>query len=802
VRETNHDNQFISPMLERIRAGLSQLKRIVRLSLLLRGGSIVLVVLAAVVYVSFGLDRVFRLSNIGRGVTLLIYLGAIGWTAWKYVLRPLSLTLSETALADLLERQFPQLEDRLRSAVDFLKDPDVGNVWGEPEVDDDAALTIAMKRRVAEQAATEVETLEPAQVIDTPRVVSALTGGVSALALIGMLALILGSTFGIWFQRQFLFADVDYDYRTHLVVRGVDEDLSIGVPRGDPVEIVVEASKEIPNRVSIRLVYPSGVARYNMEQAESATPNASSEDGSEEDGSEEDKDEEDKDEEDKDEEDKDEEEEVAIFVHQHGAVTEDFEFTVEGGDYRSPPHKIRVLERPQVDQLAITATPPAYTAAAPTRSEGDVGELAVPAGSELEIVGQANKPLKKVVLETEGSAIELVIDAKDPSRFRGKWSPKTGGAATIVLEDVEQVPPDRFLQFSTHLVADKQPSVQVKTVGIGPLVTAVADIPFVINAKDDYRIDDISLAWSVEAPKGEPKTGSLTLPVTSLPSRTPIKDEKQVFSIDGLEIEPEKRLNIRIGATDNDALNGAKTGFSTIQSFLVVTAERLSDELIRREVEQRRVLEHIVEEERKVRDELYRLIDESWQKEGPIADADVKLMLALARTERSHGRALGSISSAVQQILAEMINNKLATEERVDRLRELVIVPLTDLAEKQLPEIATRIAKIREERDAQKRVLAGVELGALVDRKLENLEAVLEGMATLESFTKIVKTLKQVIKIQGESSEAVQKEYERVIDDVLGNDLFEDDTGDDDDDGDGDDGDDDDDNDDETSSGN
>jgi hypothetical protein len=591
-----------------------------------------------------------------------------------------------------------------------------------------------MKRRVAEQAATEIETLETSMVVDTPRVVSALTGGVVAVGAIGILWLILGATFGIWFERQFLFTDADYEYRTHLAVRGFDAERTRGVPRGDPIEIEVEASKEIPRRVSIRLEYPTGSSSYNMEIRPGVETDV---------------------------------EEGVVFVHKHGSVTENFEFSVEGGDYRTPPFKVRVLDRPQVETLAITSTPPAYTGRDPRTTEGDVGELAIAEGSTLTLSGVSNKDLARASLETEGGVLELAIDSSDRTRFSGSWTPKSGGASTIRLEDVENVPPDRLLQFSTHLVADRQPSVQVRTDGLGPMITADALMPFVITARDDYRIDKILLAWIVQDGEGGERGDQIELSIDDLPSVEPLEAVSYPWEVKTLKIEPEKRLNVRIGAIDNDGFNGAKTGFSPILSFLVVTPERLGDEFIRREVEQRRVLERLIAEERKVRDEIYRLIDASWQNEGPIADKDVQLMLQIARVERQHARALASIANGIEQILAEMHNNRIGEADDLARLAELIINPLRSLSGTTLPDITARLARVRDEKSATKRISQGVELGALVDEKLLQLDDVLTQMHRLEGFTEIVKRLRSIIRTQSESSAAVLHAYRSIIDDIF-----------------------------------
>ena len=178
------ERDYTSPIQERIDRCLRDLRRLVQVSLVTRGMSLVLVAVVMVVFVSFGLDRLFRLSHIGRVVTLAIYLGCLAGVVWKLLLSPLLVRLTRPSLADLLEKQFPQLDDRLRSAVDFLRDPEVGDTWGGRDEEDD--LTLTMKRRVAEQAAARIESLETGEIVDTPRVVSALTGGIIALGAVGL----------------------------------------------------------------------------------------------------------------------------------------------------------------------------------------------------------------------------------------------------------------------------------------------------------------------------------------------------------------------------------------------------------------------------------------------------------------------------------------------------------------------------------------------------------------------------------------------------------------------------------------
>ena len=720
----------------RIERTLRGLRRNVRASLATRGLALVLAIVAGLVLLCVGIDRLFRLSVPGRVVLLVLCVGVLAWSTWKLLIRPLFVRLPTPLLADLLERRFPNLGDRLRSALDFLRDPEVERLARTEEADaiqTGADVGQLLKRRVSVEAAAELEALEEGEAIDTARVVAALAGGLAALALVGVCALIWNDTFGLWAKRQFLLSTEEYPYRTHLELEGFTE-YHIGVPRGDALEILARASGDIPRRVDVTIDYEAGTNRHAMPRIG----------------------------------------DDPVFLYEVSSVNESFEVIVEGGDYRTPVHRVEVLERPWVEALVARVLPPEYTGLEPTETSGDVGEIAVPRGSKLVLRGRTNKPLASASLAAEGESIVLSLVDGDRSEFTGVFEPKTGGPATIELVDLEGVPPDRLMQFSTHLLADRQPIVQVEIRGLGPMITPEAVVPLSIEAKDDYRIDRVTIAWEVSggvAPEPTPRPekdterpppkGEAALPIEGLPAN-PVS-AKTRWEIGPLEIRPERRLTLRVGAVDNDALDGAKTGYSPLVSFLVVTAERLGEEFMRREEEQRRILERIIEEEKGVRDTTYALIDGAWKKEGELVREDLEQLFALARKERGHGRQLLSIADAVEQILLEMENNRIGEADDLARLAESIIRPLRTLGETTLPDAATRFGAIRETRDPAVRIARGIELARLLESKIEQLDEVLQRMVRLEGFTEIVRRLRAIIRTQKESSEMAREIYQDAV---------------------------------------
>ena len=65
------------------------------------------------------LDWLFRMDRPQRGVMLAILLGIVGWVAYRRLVRPLSATLSDDALALQVEAGNRQLGQSLISACSF-----------------------------------------------------------------------------------------------------------------------------------------------------------------------------------------------------------------------------------------------------------------------------------------------------------------------------------------------------------------------------------------------------------------------------------------------------------------------------------------------------------------------------------------------------------------------------------------------------------------------------------------------------------------------------------------------------------
>ena len=705
----------------RIEARLSELRRLIRSSVLLRGAALGLMAIVGVAILSFIVDRMFRLSLFGRAAAFLVYAGALAWIVWRLVVRPLRFVLTEDVLADLLERKFPQFYDTVRSAVDFRRNAGVlRELPGQGEMDAEPDIQITMKREVIREASEKMSELDVGELVDSSRVVETVIWGCAVFVLGIVLSAVSSSTFNTWFRRNLLFGDVEWPCRTLLVVEGFAGDVPTrGVPRGDPLIIRVRALREVPIRVRIRISYERETQRFNLAR-----------------------------------------EGDAVFVHDHPEVSEPFEFVVEGGDFRSPVHRVLVKERPEVEKLRVILDHPAYTRKARQTVEGDIGELTIPQGTRLNVEGLATKPLEKASLETEGKTVELRISPDEPRHFSGGYLPEAGGTVTVHLQDTEGVPPNQWMRFAVTSVPDRMPTVAARAEGIGSMITPNARIPFKVKATDDYAVTALGVDHEILAEKEQPVKGSSPFPAIE---ERQVVEEEPALEIEPLKIVPERRLDVHIFAIDNDGLHGPKKGYAATQSFLVVTPEKLLEEFLRREEEQRLILERAIVDERNIRDTSYRLVDESWKIEGPLKEDAVQQMISMAKMERQISRQMTGISGAMRLILDEMRNNRIAEAEETERLAGAIIGPLGELSERLLPAAATRIGLIREMVRAEDRLREGLELSADLESLISLMERVLASMKRVEGFTEVVNRLRGIIKIHGESSDEARKAYRREI---------------------------------------
>ena len=678
--------------LPTITRGLAALRRRARTSLGLQGGATLAVLVVTLCLISFGLDRILRLSWEARATGLVTILTALGWVIYSRLFRPLQTPLADVELARLVEREHPQLEWKLLSAVQFA-DP----AWSPgPETSRElAGLVVADAEQLAREVAFE------APVPGAPMARSALRGA----AVLAAGALLLGSFPGpahTWFERNVLLSTTaQWPQDTLLTIESPTlTDGVLRLARGEDLTFAVRAEGVIPSRVYLdttsaeggreRLVFDAlgdGTFRTTLEQ-----------------------------------------------------VSESFTFSIWGGDAELGPFEAEVVRRPWITGLTFKATPPAYTGQDPAEFGVEAGAVSLPVDSRVAVEIQVSKPLVRAWLEerragedvarihtgvlvadAKGFSAELTLDRAGPSVFQVQVEGRDGygfGQAT---------------RFNLIAQSDASPQLELRLLGVGLNVTAKAKVRFEVDASDDYGLTAGTLHF--RGAGGDEEAGELLggLPFDEVLQGKPQATPVGVLDLGSLELEPKMALTLWAEATDADP-RGPNTGASPSHQLRIVTPEQLLNELLRRLHEQRLELERMISEEEKLAQGL--------------SGSDETTLERAARTHADVSRAVVRAADVVAGVVDELVSNDLLEKNVWDRLRDQVVAELRRVAAGPLEEARGLAEAAQHEPEGESRGTAMRQAGSASLRVISELRAIVARMGDIEDMAELVAMLKKIIEQQ------------------------------------------------------
>ena len=171
------------------------------------------------------------------------------------------------------------------------------------------------------------------------------------------------------------------------------------------------------------------------------------------------------------------------------------EYFVESEGVKSPAYKLTVTDLPAVQRLALTLRFPAYTGL-PNETQDPGGDVAALAGTTVTVRSTLTRAAKSATIKLDnGTTIPMTADSA------GKWS----GSFRIAKDGfyrVDLVAPDGTLvpgsvQYVIEALEDGRPTVRIEQPGRDTKVTSVEEVTIALQASDDYGVNGLELAYSV-----------------------------------------------------------------------------------------------------------------------------------------------------------------------------------------------------------------------------------------------------------------------------------------------------------------
>lgn len=793
---------------------LDRLRVRIRRYVLWEGAALVVALLGLMFWGSFLVDwAYFSLSNLElprefRAFCLIAALAALTAVALLFIVFRLVRSMRARALALVLERRFPQLDDRLITAVEAAEGLESAH----------GPLAGPMLSQTVRDAAKLAEKLELADVFDWRPLRRAVL--VASMLVVSILGLMVFNTAAMdrWIHGFLGLGESYWPRQTILKVKVLlqpgdrireFEQNRYRHPKGADLTLLIEAAEGTVSPDRVKLTYRMKHGRGSGSPFLKRTGDQP-------------------------------------FYHTIAGLLDDVDIWVSGNDYASAqPYKVEVVEPPHADAVSLECLYPAYTGMnpigprGPERTKLDVQgvQISVPMETDFLLTVQGNKPLRAFRLEGEaqGERFEIEFgrkldgdsaaalqagfvtrksqDGKPQLRIPWPadaladiWSadqrsfslplqmPQAGierfldqlkeAAESGRLKLPLSLPPDTMLRI--HLedadgissiepgrltingIVDEPPSVASEMKGIGLSITRKARIPIAGLVTDDYGVAAARFEFKVDGDDDWQPRDFAAVPDNTKEYRLERSEEEpfERFDVLPLDLSIRQKLTLSVWAQDGDDRNGPHETRGEKYTFTIVPVEELLSILFAKELNLRKRFEQIIAEIKDTKKDLELHRDKiaqaaSLKTKEASAKRDEELQTLqqaiVACAERNlHGlrknaTETASIETAFRDIREELVNNAAETPQMLDRLDLKIIGPLQSINETDYPNVDGTLGLFRlaneQGTDPSKPIGEAIEeTGILIER----LEQVLHEMQELEQFHKLLENLKQMITDQQE----------------------------------------------------
>ena len=486
------------------------------------------------------------------------------------------------------------------------------------------------------------------------------------------------------------------------------------------------------------------------------------------------------------------------------AINDNLWFSIVGGDARLSNLVLETVDAPLALSTDLDVSYPSYLQRSTKTTWGNErlefrNGMRLPQGTQVGFWIRANKPIRKIdVMQVAGTAGEdstkqFTVELDKPSlEFALPATVLLGNLfVELRLWDNLGLCSTRVQQYVIAATADKVPEIDFVLEGISTAITENAKLPVRSKIKDDY---DLNQAW-VESRIDEQEIVKTELQVDAQGSGD-LDIDLKAMKDSGLSTPSVGSVfSLMVGASDffdvppsADAPSIAHIGRSTPIQLSVVTEDQFLILLDRREAAMRRRLEQIISELGQLRDLLIltnknnKQVQEQAEEEtsgtaeGKETPAQTRSRILLLRSQQASAQVsksegeLKGVLSEISMLVAELINNRIDSKDRRERLGQKIKIPLEALLESKWKPFAMQISQL----EGTIGKLTAEELSVQIDQSVANnndiiaiLNAILADMIEIQDLNEIIDRVRGLLDQQSKYLDRSKQEQKKSTLDLL-----------------------------------
>ncbi len=163
---------------------------------------------------------------------------------------------------------------------------------------------------------------------------------------------------------------------------------------------------------------------------------------------------------------------------------------------RSSEHRVGVADLPKIEKVRLTYVYPQWTGLQPVTDEAQRDIRAV-AATQVKVEVLADAPLQAPALIVNGEATQIDGAGNTATGSLTVGKPGNYFVGAKVLDDFVPLTED----YQIEVVADEKPSIEILKPGRDWRATSIEEVPVRVQARDDFRLQDVELRYAVNGGK-------------------------------------------------------------------------------------------------------------------------------------------------------------------------------------------------------------------------------------------------------------------------------------------------------------
>ena len=525
-------------------------RRVWKRSLFWTGFAIVLTGVIALFVGEAIVDWLMPLPSAVRIVLLVIGAGVIGYLLYKYLIQPLRASLTPRDVALNVERNHPDLEDRLVSAIEF----------GNRESAD--PIEAHMLQRLLEDTVARVKGINFKATIDHSQTRKHV--GIAALVIVG--CVILSLLFPTEIHTSLLRVLVPWEKTDPvLTTRLTVEPGNARILRGKslPIHVTVtgkSAEKVVLTYGDIGAQQPA-TSEVNKDEQQSETVINMLQNPGDKRG----------------------------FAYEIFNIDADMEYSVVANEATSERYTVEVFEMPKVTEISVAYTYPDYTGLKSVVQTG-TGDIRAVVGTQAEIKLITNKAIQTASIAISQKSVsnqqpDLTADLYSADSQMVISNGNTLTTPIDVVEDgsyaIQLLCIDGFnneipIEYMIKAIPDAVPEVVIKEPGRDVKATKLDEVEIIAEATDDYGVAELKLMYRLGSGELQElvmesskevvgfRQSSVSVSNESLLPESQYAEGAYTFYLEEFDVEPGDIISYYAHATDNNTRTGPGEASSEI----------------------------------------------------------------------------------------------------------------------------------------------------------------------------------------------------------------------------------------------